>query len=1814
MGAAASLSGQAAYAAEGDGSQAGSGACSLMAVTAQAMPDYDIEWYLSDEGAEQYVLDTAAQLRGLAQLVNGTAVNGSAPVGAVTFEGKTVFLGGNIDLDGTEFTPIGTSDHPFAGTFDGQGKNVSNMRITQAMAYSGLFGHASETSTIKDVKLVNGSKGGMQLSTGTAYIGCVGSLAGKTDGLVSGCTSNVAVSIASTAQTSASMPCTVQKVGGLVGYARATMMGCSYTGELTATIGGDAYNADSTSDSLRVGDSIGGVVGRFGDPDKHGSLYDSFNLGDVTVQTTGVGAKDRFGAITHAVAFYVGGVAGYSNGSVYRCHNGSYNELTREVTGKVFTGVNVDGSLANNRGASEVGGIVGGLRGNSEDPARHNDGDPSDPVVVTDCYNEAQITGLNAIGGIVGQAGVYTTITRCYNGTITDLTDWQRNQAAGKIVTTRWNKPLSGGICGQTRSGTISYCANYAEVRNIQTGYYMAGIVGGMFVSDDYPNVTGELYACFNSGGIYTLNRSTATEYREAGICGENEGYVHDCIVLKGSVPFHSDQAIGDMEWGSYANLVVKDADELASPQSAALLNAVASQTGDWSSYWFVNGQGYPVLNGWVEGGSVELTSASVKSVVQVSPAPYVGQGAAAMPTLQVTLVDGTVLVQDTDFRVIPQAGAFEMSAGLDYTAGIEGIGMYRGTVENCARYSIGAASLSTATVQVSPMKYNFGKVVFPESVEAKVFGSAIDASEFDYVIYNSATTAEKAVSGNGAFAVLDSKGYISYDKNGNEKIPIARIDGGLAAINAETRDWWLWNRDGKLISDSAGNSYYTTGNVGAVYGANTSCVNLKSGTPAGYVVKVSAAAQSTVLEGDAIGYYTIEPVNLYQDCTFESASVNGETWAWDANASKFTTGGQVVFTGQTVQPDPTIKFGDYTLSEGVDYRIVCGDPDPSEAGVTTNTAEANRNVTTVSGAPRAAITVLPQNVSNMSNYIIAYFDIVPAKFEDCDITVSKDEWAYTGQEVKPDVKVTLNGVTLQEGVDYEVSFAGNVNKGQNTASYTVTPLANLSGGSTEPRTGTFSIVDGTPISTLTVDAIADQQFNWGYDVHPTLVFRDGQGNVLALEEGADYDIAYSTNKITKWSVNDAIDPCTATITGKGIYTGSIAATFHIVPYNATANATNQLRAVMQDMPYGTWGAPATGPEVKLSDGKTALRDGTVNVGPRYPVMAVFAYPVVDWAAYEAGDRDACYGSPIALGTNRNKTNGSLLSRYPARYYDALGNEVNGNGGAYVDVDGSVVATPAKATNGVIQARVYFRCDTGDGGGATGYLADTFMYTAPAYLSTVEWTVGSDDNRTYTGSALTPVVGTETGTGRNLVEGEDYAISYKDNVDAGVCTFTATAVEGADKMFTGVYEGKFTVMPANIAAAGAASIGNVPTQVMNDAVAGACPEPVVSMGGKTLVKDVDYELTYRNNHTVGHSAAVVVTGINNYMGSISKTFQIIGTEPLDISKASVAGLSGKAYTGAAYKQAPVVKLAGDTLVEGQDYTLAYFRGSSQTSDFASAGTITVRATGKGGYKGTASASYTIAAASLSGASVGGVSSFTYDGKAKTPSPAVKLAGRTLKAGTDYSLSYSGNVNAGTATVFVTGKGNYAGRRSVSFAIHPASIDGGVLGDAGWYVYDGWAKTPVPSLSVNGRMLAANADYALTYSNNVDAGVGVVQAVGRGNYTGSKAATFTIAKAAQPLTAKAKAKKVTVKYSKVKKKAQTTKAMVKVSRAQGKVTYKNVSKKKAVKKWKVNAKTGKVKVPKKTKKGTYTVKLRVTAAGNGNYVSGYKTVSFKVVVK
>lgn len=205
----------------------------------------------------------------------------------------------------------------------------------------------------------------------------------------------------------------------------------------------------------------------------------------------------------------------------------------------------------------------------------------------------------------------------------------------------------------------------------------------------------------------------------------------------------------------------------------------------------------------------------------------------------------------------------------------------------------------------------------------------------------------------------------------------------------------------------------------------------------------------------------------------------------------------------------------------------------------------------------------------------------------------------------------------------------------------------------------------------------------------------------------------------------------------------------------------------------------------------------------------------------------------------------------------------------------------------------------------------------------------------------------------------------------------------------------------------------------------------VTVGGKELTKDTDYTVTGLTGTEPG-SYPVTVTGTGNYTGTVTKSFEIAKA---DISGATISDIdSPVGYTGTAYEPEVTVTFNGMELALDTDYTVAY-------TNNVNAGEATVTITGTGThFKGSVEKHFTITAADLSGCTFAPIADVTYNTKAHTPEVTVAISGRTLEADKDYTVSYASNVNAGTATVTVTGKGNFTGSANTTFTIAKADLN------------------------------------------------------------------------------------------------------------------------------------------------------------------------------
>lgn len=201
--------------------------------TVSANTNEDISWYIGNEGASTYTLETAAQLFGFAALVNGTAKDKDGKtIPSKNFNGRTINLADDIDVSGYEWIPIGYSDGytptAFAGTFNGDGHTVTLALDTIGKSYVGFFGYV--TGTVKNLT-VDGSVKADATGSRTGYAaGVVAYLA--VDGTVEMCVNKA--SVTTNGRYTAGIVGSSSKKDGRGGVIK----NCRNTGAISSTFGG----------------------------------------------------------------------------------------------------------------------------------------------------------------------------------------------------------------------------------------------------------------------------------------------------------------------------------------------------------------------------------------------------------------------------------------------------------------------------------------------------------------------------------------------------------------------------------------------------------------------------------------------------------------------------------------------------------------------------------------------------------------------------------------------------------------------------------------------------------------------------------------------------------------------------------------------------------------------------------------------------------------------------------------------------------------------------------------------------------------------------------------------------------------------------------------------------------------------------------------------------------------------------------------------------------------------------------------------------------------------------------------------------------------------------------------------------------------------------------------------------------------------------------------------------------------------------------------------------------------------------------------
>ncbi len=425
---------------------------------------------------------------------------------------------------------------------------------------------------------------------------------------------------------------------------------------------------------------------------------------------------------------------------------------------------------------------------------------------------------------------------------------------------------------------------------------------------------------------------------------------------------------------------------------------------------------------------------------------------------------------------------------------------------------------------------------------------------------------------------------------------------------------------------------------------------------------------------------------------------------------------------------------------------------------------------------------------------------------------------------------------------------------------------------------------------------------------------------------------------------------------------------------------------------------------------------------------------------------------------------------------------------------------------------------------------------------------------TYTGAQIKPVVTVYDGD-KLLKLGTDYTVTYGNNIAVNTTRKTNTGIgeefneELPYAKITGInnYSGdtyvNFNIVHAAIANRAGSEMSGVVLayngQLNQNKREVQSVFKSLKIGKKTLVKDTDYTVSLNKIEETGEETPVEslkiaknetgkfvlrVTGINNYTGTIVKNVYVAPNKNIIANAAITLGAKAKnvAFTGKNITLTPAyydaakrkyykivdgekteeelkaadvftVKLGGESLIYGSDFTVSYINNRS-----VGTATMTIKGVEDNGYFGTKSVNFKIVGKAFDAKKIkiSGLGSRTYTGAPITLSDVridYKLGGGKFKpliAGSDYTVAFKKNVNVGTATVIYTGKpsAGLTGKVTKTFKIVPEDIKN-VTNNTVTDITATCRKTgavisdDIELVSAIGTPLVEGKDYKVKYSNN-----------------------------------------------------------------------------------------------------------------------------------
>lgn len=600
-----------------------------------------------------------------------------------------------------------------------------------------------------------------------------------------------------------------------------------------------------------------------------------------------------------------------------------------------------------------------------------------------------------------------------------------------------------------------------------------------------------------------------------------------------------------------------------------------------------------------------------------------------------------------------------------------------------------------------------------------------------------------------------------------------------------------------------------------------------------------------------------------------------------------------------------------------------------------------------------------------------------------------------------------------------------------------------------------------------------------GQALTPTVTVKDGETN---LTKDTHFSVSYENN------VNAGTGK--ATIIGKGLYDGQVVKTFTINKADITPTAPTAIASLTFNNQAQTLigAGQAEGGEMQYSlDNKTYSKDlpQAINAGSYtifYKVVADENHNDVAPAFINVAIYKAALTNVLIQQTNlvyNQQEQSPVITGVKAGTLDVPADAYTISGNKATTVGNYEVAIEPKDG-----AQNY------DGRATTLWS----IVAADAQTFSIEL---SNASLVYDGKEQKPTVTVKDGE-TVLVENTDYTVSYANNVNVGTATITATGLGN----YTGTQTKEFSITQADMTISAPTAISGLvyTTQPQTLANAGTVKggEMFYSLDNQTWSKTIptgidakEYTIYYKIEADANHKAV----DPSSFKATIGKA---------DLTSMSLA------ETNFIYNQlereAQVVYVnAGTIVVPADQYEVTNNKATN-------VGNYTAKVTGKGNFKGEVTTAWSIVPANAQLFELTlAVTEYTYDGTQKKPAVTVKDGEATLVEGTDYTVAYTGNVNAGTATVTATGKGNYTGTQTATFDIIPATLSSVTLGQTEFQynLFEPVEQTVSISGVKAGNLTVPAAQYDVEGNTQKDPGLYTVTVTGKTNFQGSVTADFII---------------------------------------------------------------------------------------------------------